>query len=278
MSHRPEEKESLITTPLLQHRLAIGLGIAGGARGSLHKCATQLAEQLHRLEEGGAADAGGTNTSSSLLVDLQLQQIEMTKLLLQYQRNERLVIRLEQEEEEESAANKNASAASNTERSTTRSSNQQLRQELKKEQELHTCLREYEALATLTVSQHDVSEYALQKEWNDTDAQHQAALVELQAASNFCRVRYSQFHLLQQCLQDLKHSLTPDDGDDTSALNPVQPTATRSGLRNVSTTTKVSNKNNGDSTSSSSNNKTYNKMDIDDKEDGEESELYADLI
>ena len=62
-----------ITTQLLQHRLNAGLGIAGGARGSLYKCAVQLV---------GRTTAATTTTTAALVTDLQLQHIENQKIQL----------------------------------------------------------------------------------------------------------------------------------------------------------------------------------------------------
>lgn len=185
-------KESLLTTDLLQHRLNTGLGIAGGARGSLTKCAVQLLSS-------GNNDLTTNNNSSSkaatLVTDFRLQQIEMTKLVLTVQRNE-LELKSIMEEEETAVTSTNSDGDIKS-----------LRNELHLQRQVQSCLEEYEALAKLTVARHAVSEHKLQQDIKKIEVAHAAALTDLQAAAAACMIRQSQFHLLQQCLQDLKQSL-----------------------------------------------------------------------
>lgn len=168
--------DSLLTTELLQHRLNAGLGIAGGSRGSLTKCAA--------LALAGSAEAAGH--------ELQLQQLEMMKLVLTVERNQQEIEQL-----------KNQPTASADSKTVT-----ELRNELDLVQRVKSCLEEYEALAKLTVHSHAVSEHHLQSELKSIQEKHEKAVEDLQKAEAECRIRQGQFHLLQQCLQDLKQSLS----------------------------------------------------------------------
>jgi hypothetical protein len=193
-----QSKDALLTNSLLQHRLSVGLGIAGGARGSLHKCAVQLAAVASATKGEAATTA---TLPSLLLTDLSLQQIEMTKLIFQVQRNEQELQRFQQEADAESSME--ISGAYN-------SSNAELRQQLLRQQQVKLCLDEYEAMATLTVSQHVASEHSLRLEYQNLQEQHAAALRDLERATAASHIRASQFHLLQQCIQDMKQPIDSD--------------------------------------------------------------------
>ena len=166
-------EETLLTTDLLLHRLHSGLGIAGGARGSLTKAASKRS-----------------------VTDLQLQQIEITKLLLTSQRNATEVAQLE-----------NAQQQQQPTVVPTVKTIPELRSELGRLEQVQSCLEEYEALAKLTVGRHTVSEHKLQQDIQELESQHARALQELHQLTAAGRVRHAQFHALQHCLQDLQQSL-----------------------------------------------------------------------
>jgi len=170
--------DDLLTTDLLLHRLHAGLGIAGGARGSLTKCAA----------------------SSHSKTDLQLQQIELTKLWLTVQRNAAELKELEQQQQA-------ATTASAQEAQQQSPSMAELRSELERLRQVQSCLQEYEALAKLTVGRHTVSETKLQSKVQQMEEETKKAVADLQQLRAACRVRQGQFHVLQQCILDLQQSL-----------------------------------------------------------------------
>jgi hypothetical protein len=207
-----QNKDALLTNSLLQHRLSVGLGIAGGARGSLHKCAMQL---VATASKSASADDATATLPSLLLTDLSLQQIEMTKLILQVQRNEQELQRYQQESDAESSVEVSGGNSS---------SNIELRQLLLRQQQVKVCLDEYEAMAALTVSQHVASEHSLRFEYDNLERQHAEALRDLDRATAACHIRASQFHLLQQCIQDMKHPIDSDNSaPDHGAVVPTLP-------------------------------------------------------
>jgi len=171
--------DDLLTTDLLLHRLHAGLGIAGGARGSLTKCAA----------------------SSHSKTDLQLQQIELTKLWLTVQRN---AAELKELEQQQAASTTTASAQAQQQK---QPSMAELRSELERLRQVQSCLQEYEALAKLTVGRHTVSETKLQSKVQQMEEETQKAVADLQQLRAACRVRQGQFHVLQQCILDLQQSL-----------------------------------------------------------------------
>jgi hypothetical protein len=184
------QDEDLLSNAVLLHRLDAGLAISGGARGSLTRCAVQL------LTGGDAAAAART--------DLQLQQIEMTKLLLMVQRNDAEIRLLEAEADAEKV---NPTGSSIGDKVQVEGTVQDLRDELAMLKQVQVCLEEYEALAKLIVGRHTISEHKLQQELHEIRAAHESAREALRVAKATCRIRSSQFHLLQHCLQDLKSSL-----------------------------------------------------------------------
>ena len=178
---RPQQSEEslLLTTELLLHRLHSGLGIAGGARGSLTKAASKRS-----------------------VTDLKLQQLELIKLLFTSQRQAAELTALEQ-----AAQAQRQQQAEKTSSTPSVKSIPELRTELARLEQVQSCLQEYEALAKLTVGRHAVSEHQLQQDIRAMEVQHARAVQELQQLTAACHVRQNQFHALQQCLQDLQQSL-----------------------------------------------------------------------
>jgi hypothetical protein len=150
--------------------------------------------------KSASADDATATLPSLLLTDLSLQQIEMTKLILQVQRNEQELQRYQQESDVESIVEVSGGTSSNIE----------LRQLLLRQQQVKLCLDEYEAMAALTVSQHVASEHSLRFDYDNLERQHAEALRDLDRATAACHIRASQFHLLQQCIQDMKHPIDSD--------------------------------------------------------------------
>ena len=181
--------DDVLTTEILQHRLNAGLGIAGGARGSFARYASQI---LHKTNENP--------TTTDPKMDLELLQLEMTKLYLIIQRNKVELEILEKESFPET-------------------SNEDLRNELAHLQEVRSCLQEYEALAKLTVARHVVSEHQLNLDLKEIEQKTENVTNELQKATLAAKIRASQFHLVQTSIQDLKASLSQPLELDPDQLN-----------------------------------------------------------
>lgn len=182
---------TVITNEILQTRLLAGLGIKGGARGSLTRCVARLGDVQHAAAESQeeAADA--------LQRELEHQQIEMTKLLLTLQRNQ-MELRVVQKETE--ACRKQAESE--------RTVVEEKRTELQQQLEVTACEREYDALAKLCANRHPTSRRVLQQQLGAVTKQCQQTKVELQTSKAQVQVRQAQFQLLMQCILDLKQSLT----------------------------------------------------------------------
>ena len=214
-----EPKKDLLTTELLLHRLHAGLGIAGGGRGSLTKCATTVLRQ--QQQQGDDADL--QQQQQAAITEFQLQQLELTKLFLGVQRNAAEIRQLEEEAQTRNEATTNQSAAqTQTTASDNVASLSALRSELARLQQVQSCLQEYEALARLTVGgRHTVSEHLLQKTVSEMEAQQRQAHAQWRAAAAVGRVRQAQVQCLQQCLADLQQSVVPQDSNDSSSATPI---------------------------------------------------------
>lgn len=177
---------SAVSEIVLQRRLDAGLAIAGGARGSLTKAMMNAA-----------------SSSAPLL------HLEMTKLALIIQRNERLLQQqnpLQSEETTEAASLK------------------EMRSALETAKAQHECWQTYEGLAKAIVEKHVISEAQLNEDIDMIDEQHELAKEQLATLKTTVKARVSQCHLLQQCVQDLQQSVNEDriaKQEDHAKLPPV---------------------------------------------------------
>lgn len=167
--------EDLLTPQVLQNRIDAGLGVKGGARGSF----TKVVDELQMTESGAPC------------VHLELFRLELRKLFLIHQRNQREIERLRAENDTPI----DVSPVS------------ELRAERNRMKTVAACLGEYEALAKVIVEKHTVSEHALQLELQDLQNRMSTIQEQADEARAAARVRSSQFHLLQQCINDLNSSL-----------------------------------------------------------------------
>jgi hypothetical protein len=203
--------EWIVTTDLLLHRLNVGLGIAGGARGSLTKVAGSVL-----VSDGDAV------TSPAALDDLRLFQIEMTKVVWIAQRQAREL------EQWQNKITKNPTTSTddeddavsdvNTEQTPQESNTlQDLRDEWHRLQVLQSCFQEYEGMARLVMENgpRGQSESQLHSELKDVSQRIQTVQTELDHAEREFQMRQSQFHHFLTCLQDLKQSMPPltDEND-----------------------------------------------------------------
>jgi hypothetical protein len=268
----------------LQQRLAAGLGNKGGARGSLTRCAGRLGSLKRALdneeeeEENNSSNKNPENetnvennndassppeaTSTTTVAaaaellsrELQLAHIEMTKLFLLARRQE---VELEQLH---GSSLQTLLKKIATERATV----DRLRLQLQQASSTVACQREYESLAKLASSRHPTARRVLQDQMDHVQAQLDQAQQDFKMATSHVEIREKQFHLLIQCMLDLKQSLSEpldvDNDDDQEVLG---------GRRSASTSGAV------DSTAMEGIEKTCGGDENDD--DNQDGALYDDL-
>jgi hypothetical protein len=195
----------VVPTPeIYQQRLSAGLGLAGGARGSLTRTVGKLTDwqqqQQQQAAETTAKDAGddGESSRDNLVRELQLMELEMTKLILMHQRQE-----LELRE-----ASKMNDRNGDDELATNRAAVEELLDQTKQAASTQSCLTEYESLAVLAVQRHPVSSRALQDQLKAVQDEYEETEKSLAKATADVAVRNAQFQSLMQSLLDLKQSLT----------------------------------------------------------------------
>ena len=241
-SNNGEKKQPdavLLSPTVIRNRLDAGLAIAGGARGSFAKAVTS--------STSAPADDTSAAAAAAAIVDLDLFRIEMTKLFLIHRRN--------QDELERLRARATTSAVVSSTSSSSSNDLPTLRQQRIDVQHTAACLSEYEALAKVIVEKHTVSEHALQRDCAALEQQ----TTQLQAKSDRTRteakLRASQFHHLQQCILDLRSSLS----------EPLELEATE---------LQETKREREEEQQARSSQAEPTKMDVDDEEEGE---LYGDL-
>jgi hypothetical protein len=220
----------VLSEPLLQRRLDAGLAIAGGARGSLTRA-------LH-----GYNATASTNTSSAAS---QLLQLEMTKLALILQRNERMLEKCRAEEAEVQAAAAAATATTGHSSATTTNNTNDIttmRQRLVTARTVHSCWQNYEGLATAILQKHVVSESRLLADLQMVESQYATTQNALQKAQLTAKTRAAQCHLLQRCVLDLQQSVVEEEeeeeGEEKDHRGGGSKKMAAGGERPVETTTK----------------------------------------
>jgi chromosome segregation ATPase len=218
----------VVPTPeIYQQRLSAGLGLAGGARGSLTRTVGKLTDwQQQQQQQQQAAEAtdqdGGESARDNLVRELQLMELEMTKLILMHQRQE-----LELRE-----ASKMNDLSGDDELATNRAAVEELLDQTKQAASTQSCLTEYESLAVLAVQRHPVSSRALQDQLKAVQDEYEETEKALGKATADVAVRNAQFQSLMQSLLDLKQSLTEpleqtttttEQGDDKALPMDVEP-------------------------------------------------------
>ena len=175
-----------ITQELLQFRLDTGnMGKMGGQRASLTKCAQTL----------GAGKFQDLN-------ELQLFELEMTKLMLgQQQRQHQVNINAQNLQN----AQDKISALQKSVLESAKEANHILSQ--------RHATQEYEALSKLILEKHPVSQEELQKEIAEIKAQSTNLDQEINNTQATQEVCSAQFSLLIQYMNDLKRSLKEDKTD-----------------------------------------------------------------
>jgi hypothetical protein len=213
----------VVPTPAIyQQRLSAGLGLAGGARGSLTRTVGKLTDWQQQQQQQQTAETtdkdDGETSRYNLVRELQLMEVEMTKLILMHQRQE-----LELRE-----ASKMNDRNGDDELATNRAAVEELMDQTKQAASTQSCLTEYESLAVLAVQRHPVSSRALQDQLKAVQDEYEETEKALAKATADVAVRNAQFQSLMQSLLDLKQSLTepleettttkPGDADDDKPL------------------------------------------------------------
>lgn len=200
-THRQTE----LTSKILHHRLLIGLGNKGGAKGSLTKCVGRIGAVLRNPDDLTAKEAA--------VRELQHQQLELLKLFWMVQRNQ---VELEALRSSVNITKDQASEESIVV--------QDKRKELRKQLTVTACEREYEALAKVAATRHPTSRRALQQQLDRVSEQQRETEDAVKRTQKEVTIRQSQFQLLMQCVFDLKQSLqepldvSADAGNDSGAL------------------------------------------------------------
>lgn len=192
-----------LSNETVQERLTTGVGSKGGTRGSLTRCATKfgaLCAKLQQQQQAGAADADPDPESSidalkdELKREVRLFQVEMKKWLIMIQSSQKELIDAKQQEEQSAKLVQEKQEQI-----------QQLRTKAAKVARTRKCWQEYETLAKLARqrSPRRVLQSKMEK-MNSDLVKTKKQLYETAAES---KVREKQFHLLIQCMLDLKRSL-----------------------------------------------------------------------
>jgi len=225
-----------------EQRLAQGLGIAGGARGSLTRCVSRLGALRRALLVGenknnnapieedcadsSTAEASAIITASNantakedLLRELQLMQLDLTKLALAVQRR-----RLENDEQQNLASSSSSCISDGDDDDDDdddgdgKNSNGLLltrmedrvweqRRQLAASRSTLANRREYEVLAKLASSKHPVARRVLQRRTETVEQELKQVRQKLQIAEQHQHIRQAQIQNLLQCLLDLKQDV-----------------------------------------------------------------------
>jgi hypothetical protein len=222
MTTKQDAKMVTIKPDTYQHRLSVGLGLAGGSRGSLSRTVGKLAQwqeqsaTTHGVDDtaisSGSSSSSGTSARDNLVNELQLMQLEMIKLILMHQR---------QELEFQAASTETGNAG---DLESNRAAVRDLLGQTKQAASTQSCLAEYESLAVLAAQRHPVGSRILQDQLRQVQDNYAATEGALAKATADVAVRSTQFHSLMQSLFDMKQSLNEAVVDSTlqSLTDPME--------------------------------------------------------
>jgi chromosome segregation ATPase len=182
---------------VLRQRLLQGVGAGTAARGSLSKCALKYRDFVARYQDAaGDADAV-ESTKQDLVRELNLYQVEMTKVGLSVQAANADAAQIDKEREavaaQIAAAQKDIDA---------------LRKAHPEAKQVRRNLEEYEALAKMANTR--PSRLTLERKKAKIDAELKEVEESVQTNREEKALREKQFHLFMQSLFDLKESLAED--------------------------------------------------------------------
>ena len=195
-----------ITPDVLQFRITTGnMGKFGGQRGSLTRCAQKLGalqQAQQRSDDDETTTTSVATAKQDLAKELQLFELEMTKLIMQQQQRDRQVQlnakALEQQEAEITELQEKVSESAKRARHVMSQRN---------------AMAEYEALAKLILEQHPATQDQLKQQIADVEKQSLQLDAQLKTVAETKKVRTAQFSLLIQYMNDLKRSLKEDEND-----------------------------------------------------------------
>lgn len=182
-----EDTTTELTHKILHHRLWVGLGNKGGAKGSLTKCVTRVGAALRNASD---------QNKEAAIRELEHQRMDLLKLVWMVQRNqlELSALRASIDTTKQQASDESVVV-------------QEKRKELQKQLTVTACEREYEALAKLAATRHPTSRRALQQQLDCVSLKTRETEEAIQKTQKEVAIRQSQFQLLMQCVLDLKQSL-----------------------------------------------------------------------
>jgi hypothetical protein len=191
---------------VLQERLLTGLGVPGGARGSLTKLASSVF-----LAVGSGSGSGNVSaaTKAAALRDVRLHQLEMTKLLLTVQRTDRDLAAARQEKTHDTSKDGRPSVSD-------------LKRQLQNVRQCCAAEREYEAVASVVLQKHVRSKKSLSREIAKLKKELAGKRKQLAAAKATVQLRTAQFHLLQRSLHDMQQSLQGEEPFDKEELAEIE--------------------------------------------------------
>lgn len=193
----------VITTETLQYRLDTqNFGKTGGQRSSLTRCAQKYGSFKAELSSTTPNAQAIEKTKSELVREVELCDLELTKLILwqqnlekQAQRNERIAAEREETIQAMKEKVNESRIVSN------------------KSMEQRNCLSEYESLARVINESHPTSSAILQTQIDEMKTEIATLEKESAEKDEIVKVREAQYQLLIQYMTDLKQSLKEDEQD-----------------------------------------------------------------
>lgn len=184
-----------LSNETIQSRLVTGASSKGGARGSLTRCATKLGLLHAKLNApGGSTDQEIQAVKEELKREVRLFQVEMRKWMIMIQSAEKELQDVTTQEQQM------ASAVEEKQKEI-----QELRNQAAKVARTRICWQEYETLAKL--ARQRSPRRVLQAKMEKANADLEKTKRQLYETAAESKVREKQFHLLIQCMLDLKRSL-----------------------------------------------------------------------
>ena len=183
-----------LTNETIQQRLITGASSKGGARGSLTRCATKYGILSARIRSGGASEEDIQSLRDELKREVKLFQVEMHKWFTMIQSAEK--------ELKDITAKEEAIAKEVEEK---QQEIQELRAQAVQVARTRKCWQEYETLAKL--ARQRSPRRVLQAKMEKANADVEKTKKQLYKISSESKIREKQFHLLIQCMLDLKRSL-----------------------------------------------------------------------
>jgi Tho complex subunit 7 len=184
-----------LSNDTIQKRLLTGASTKGGARGSLTRCVAKLGSLHARLNTpGGSTDQEIQAIKEELKREVRLFQVEMRKWVI--------MIQSAQQELRDATAQERAMA---TAVEAKQNEIQDLRDQAVKVARTRICWQEYETLAKL--ARQRSPRRVLQAKMEKANADLEKTKRQLYETAAESKVREKQFHLLIQCMLDLKRSL-----------------------------------------------------------------------